>query len=185
MPTALELTRKEWRRYIESARHRTPLPEPTPSELKERERLLGRVRKAADVLKTRFGARSVILFGSLAHKAWFTSKSDVDLAVEGLDADDYWEAWRVIEELITDPIEDSIANVEDIKAMDSYSIENVSIVFIEFETDADIAERVRELQDEVNKIEGQLPDGVTAPVVTELNYSNAPILVLTMSADLR
>ncbi len=32
----------------------------------------------------------------------FYAKSDVDLAVEGLDADDYWEAWRRVEEIIAD-----------------------------------------------------------------------------------
>jgi len=36
------------------------------------------------VLKSRFGARRVVLFGSLAHAAWFAPHSDVDLAVEGL-----------------------------------------------------------------------------------------------------
>jgi len=89
-----------------------------------------------------------------------------------------------VEELITNPIEDAISNVEEVKAMDSSSIENMSMVFVEFETDADIKERVRELQDAVNKIESQLPDGIMDPIVTELNYSNAPILVLTLSADL-
>jgi len=109
MPTALELTRKEWKRYITSARHRPPLPLPTQSELDERERLLERVRKAAAVLKAQFGAQSVILFGSLAHDEWFTPRSDVDLAVEGLSADNYWEAWRVLEELITDRVVDLVA----------------------------------------------------------------------------
>jgi predicted nucleotidyltransferase len=61
---------------------------------------LERIREAADVLKTRFGARRVVLFGSLAHAAWFTPDSDVDLAVEGLEGDTYWQAWRLLEELI-------------------------------------------------------------------------------------
>jgi predicted nucleotidyltransferase len=44
----------------------------------------------------------VVLFGSLAHMAWFMPDSDVDLAVEGLAGDDYWEAWRQVEEIIGD-----------------------------------------------------------------------------------
>lgn len=104
MPTALELTRHEWRRYIESAKHRMPLAKPTPSEIKEREQLLERVHEAATILKNQFGAKNVILFGSLVHGAWFTSKSDVDLAVKGLDANHYWKAWGVVEEIISDRV---------------------------------------------------------------------------------
>jgi predicted nucleotidyltransferase len=54
------------------------------------------------VLKSRFHARRVVLFGSLAHAAWFTPDSDVDLAVEGLSSDDYWRAWRAVEDIIGD-----------------------------------------------------------------------------------
>lgn len=102
MPTTLELTLEERKRYIELARHRLSSAELTLSEWGERERLLERVREAAIVLKTRFGARRVVLFGSLAHTAWFSSDSDVDLAVEGLTGDAYWQAWRWLEEKISD-----------------------------------------------------------------------------------
>jgi predicted nucleotidyltransferase len=74
----------------------------TPVEQHERERLLGRIREAATVLKSRFGARRVVLFGSLAHAAWSTPDSDVDLAVEGLAGKVYWQAWREIEAMIGD-----------------------------------------------------------------------------------
>ena len=41
------------------------------------------------MLKTHFGARRVVLFGSLTYAAWFIPDSDVDLVVEGLVGDDY------------------------------------------------------------------------------------------------
>lgn len=102
MPTALELGREGWKAYLEVARHR-PVPlELTPDERRKRERLLDRIRQAAAGLKARFGARRVVLFGSLAHTAWFMPDSDVDLAVEGLAGKDYWQAWRLAEEIIGD-----------------------------------------------------------------------------------
>ena len=101
MPTALELTRAGWKSYLAAARERT-IPEPTPAERDTRERLLSRIREAAAALKSRFGARRVILFGSLAHAAWYVPDSDVDLAVEGLAVDDYWRAWGLAEEIISD-----------------------------------------------------------------------------------
>jgi len=69
---------------------------------------LDRIREAAVVLKTRFGARRVVLFGSLAHAAWFMPDSDVDLVVEGLASDVYWQAWRLTEEIIADRLVDLI-----------------------------------------------------------------------------
>ena len=61
-----------------------------------------RVRQAAGMLKAQFGVRRVILFGSLAHTTWFPRESDVDLAIEGLACDDYWRAWRAVEDVVAD-----------------------------------------------------------------------------------
>ncbi len=102
MPTALELTRKEWQPYIEAARKRPTRPQITSAKRREREELLIRVRDVATVLKNRFGVRRVILFGSLANLDWFTPDSDVDLAVEGLAIEDFWKAWQLAEEIIDD-----------------------------------------------------------------------------------
>lgn len=102
MPTALELGKEGWKPYLEAAKQRPAPVELSPAAKRERERLLERVRAAARVLKTRFGVRRVVLFGSLAHAAWFAEDSDVDLAVDGLAGKDYWEAWRTVEEIVGD-----------------------------------------------------------------------------------
>lgn len=127
MPTALELTRKGWQSYLEAAgRHLTP-PDLTPAERRARERLLDRLREAAALLKTRFGARRLILFGSLAHRAWFAPDSDVDLVVEGLAGDDYWQAWRLVEEVIgdrpVDLIEMETASRSLLRAIQRYGVD--------------------------------------------------------------
>ena len=100
MPTALKLTSDERKRYLEAVRRRPALLGLGPDEQSQRAHLLGRIREVAAILKTRYGVRRVVLFGSLAHAAWFTADSDVDLAVEGLASKDYWQAWRVVEEMI-------------------------------------------------------------------------------------
>jgi len=102
MPTALELSREEWKPYIEAASRREDLPVRTPEERQERQRLLARIRVAAAMLKRQYDVRRVVLFGSLAHAAWFIDDSDVDLAIEGLASEDYWRAWRMVEEIIED-----------------------------------------------------------------------------------
>ncbi|PKN31121.1 MAG: DNA polymerase [Deltaproteobacteria bacterium HGW-Deltaproteobacteria-21] len=108
MPTALELTREEWQTYIEAARLRPPQGSLSPFDQMEREKLLARIQEAAEILKSHFGASKVFLFGSLASIEWFTQDSDVDLAVEGLKASDYWKAWRLTEDIIGDRLVDFI-----------------------------------------------------------------------------
>jgi predicted nucleotidyltransferase len=44
-----------------------------------------RLPAAAELLRARYGAGRVVLFGSLAHLRWIGPQSDVDLAVTGLD----------------------------------------------------------------------------------------------------
>jgi predicted nucleotidyltransferase len=108
MPTAAELTREEWKTYIAAARRRLPPRGLTSVEQLEREKLLVRIRRASEALKSRFGAKRVVLFGSLAHAEWFTPDSDVDLVVEGLAGKDYWKAWGLAEEIIGDRLVDFI-----------------------------------------------------------------------------
>lgn len=100
MATALELPREEWEPYLRGWTGRAAPAALDPEAVKRREALLERVREAALALKARFGVRRVILFGSLAHEAWFIDDSDVDLAVEGLHAADFWAAWRLAEEVV-------------------------------------------------------------------------------------
>jgi predicted nucleotidyltransferase len=97
MRTALDLTPDERRQYLDAARRRMTRPPGSGSD------------PAAVQLKTRFGARRVILFGSWAHAAWDAAESDVDLAVEGLSGQAYWQAWAALEELFPDRVIDLVA----------------------------------------------------------------------------
>ena len=100
MATALELTRKEWRKFVDAASKRPPFPGPTAKEQAERDVLLIRVKEAAKELKKQFGVDRVMLFGSLVEQQWYSANSDVDLAVHGLKPKDYWQALRVVENII-------------------------------------------------------------------------------------
>ena len=102
MPTALELTREGWKRYVEAASRQSEPVEVRPKVEETRKQLLACMHKAAAMLKSRFAVRRVVVFGSFAHAAWFVPGSDVDLAVEGLAPKDYWQAWRIVEEIISD-----------------------------------------------------------------------------------
>ena len=98
MPTALNMTEAQRRRYVESAVRRRKCAMPRQQQ-ERRQALVQTAGEAALLLKTQFGARRVVLFGSLAHRAWFSHDSDIDLAVEGITPTEYWRAWNDVENL--------------------------------------------------------------------------------------
>ena len=59
-------------------------------------------KKAADMLKEKFGVHQVIVFGSITQKELYHLHSDLDLAVRGLDEKNYFRAVAKLLEL--DPL---------------------------------------------------------------------------------
>ena len=98
MATALELGPEGWKPYIEALRNR-PEPVLSPEQVAERDALIQKAREAAAMLKDKYGATRVWLFGSLVHQIWFDEATDVDLGVEGLEAGSFWTAWGDVERI--------------------------------------------------------------------------------------
>jgi predicted nucleotidyltransferase len=67
-------------------------------------RLRARVPAAIDLLRTRYGATDVLLFGSLATGS-ATEQSDVDLAVRGIAPDHYFRALADLMALFCAPVD--------------------------------------------------------------------------------
>lgn len=127
MPTALELSREGWDRYIERSARLASSSTLTKEEERARGLLLERVKAAAAALKARFTVRRVVLFGSLAHATWYMADSDIDLAVEGLAPEHYWQAWELVEEIVqerpVDLIDIELAGDSLRQAIDRHGIE--------------------------------------------------------------
>lgn len=71
-------------------------------------------RQAATMLKSRFGASAVWLFGSLTHEQWFTATSDVDLAAWGIAPADYFRAVAYLQD-ISPEFSINLVSMEDCK----------------------------------------------------------------------
>lgn len=63
-----------------------------PALAKRRDRAWALACNTSDLLKKAYGARRVVVFGSLARKGIFTPWSDIDLAVWGMKPEDYYPA---------------------------------------------------------------------------------------------
>ena len=84
--TALELTVAEWQAY-------RPYREPDEQQTAEQWKRAWKVaQSAARLLREQFGARRVVVFGSLTRREWFTPWSDIDLAAWGIPAQSFYRA---------------------------------------------------------------------------------------------
>ncbi len=95
--TALELSPEELKKYHPWEAYRKRKAETRVEVAKRRRRAYAAALKAAKLLKEKFGAKEVILFGSLARRGSFTLYSDIDLAVRGVDPLRFYAAGAAIE----------------------------------------------------------------------------------------
>ena len=94
--TALELTPQELAKYSPPRRHPRGWPRPL------RTRAWRVARKAARMLREQFGAKRVVVFGSLAHQLWYSPRSDIDIAVWGIAPQDYLKAFGMVSDLTSE-----------------------------------------------------------------------------------
>ncbi len=71
----------------------------------ERGLTLDLARRAADLLRERFGASMVFAFGSLVRPGGFDERSDVDLAVGGVTPDQFFRAWAAVSSVVDRPLD--------------------------------------------------------------------------------
>lgn len=90
---------------------------------------------------------------------------------------------RDIEELITAKLEDGIENVDNLKKLSSVSRDGISNITAEFEASADIDTALADLKDAVDAVKSELPRDAEDPFVSEVNFANQPIFVISVSSD--
>ncbi len=85
-----------------------------------------------------------------------------------------------IEGLITQPLERAFKGLKDIKQITSVSKEGLSTIRVEFNTGIDIDDALRRVRDKVNSTRSDLPGDILEPVVSEINISEFPIMVVNV-----
>ncbi len=89
-----------------------------------------------------------------------------------------------IENLITKPLEKKIGSISGVKKLKSQSLQDFSIITVEFGTDVDVALAKSKVKDEVDKARQDLPSDLkNEPSVQEVNFSDMPILYINISGD--
>lgn len=90
-----------------------------------------------------------------------------------------------IEQNVTYHIEKEMKGISGVKEIKSQSIQDFSIIIVEFETNVDIPEAKKEVKDAVDRAKSNLPSDLdNDPLVQDINLSEIPIMFINMSGDL-
>lgn len=89
----------------------------------------------------------------------------------------------VVENRITQVIEDRIAGIEGIKAITSSSSDGVSRINIEFDISRDIEAAANDVRDRVSSVARLLPEEATAPQVAKAQSDGRPIIWFNLTSE--
>lgn len=88
-----------------------------------------------------------------------------------------------IESSITDEIEKKLKGLADVKEIMSTSSEGFSRIVVEFEPTIDIDVALQKVRDKVDQAGGDIPSEADDPLVTEVNVSQFPVLIINVAGD--
>jgi multidrug efflux pump len=88
-----------------------------------------------------------------------------------------------VESLVTRKIEKKLQGLENVKDMYSTSAEGVSSIQIAFVAGIEIDVVLQKVKDKVDLAKQDLPGDAEDPIVSEVNFSSIPIMIVNMSGD--
>ena len=88
-----------------------------------------------------------------------------------------------VETTVTKPVEQAMATISNIKQVASSSSENMSVVYMEFEGDANMDSAALDMREKLDMIKGYWPDKVGNPTIMKLNPDMMPVLVTAIDSD--
>lgn len=89
-----------------------------------------------------------------------------------------------VESLITNKIEKQLASLSDVDKITSSSSDGISVITVQYVASADIDSSIRKLKDEVDKVKPELPEEANDPSVSNVNFSDQPVVIVSVSAGL-
>ncbi|MDZ7845503.1 MAG: efflux RND transporter permease subunit [Owenweeksia sp.] len=89
-----------------------------------------------------------------------------------------------IENLITRPLEKEIKSVDGIKDLNSESVQDGSIINVEFNIDVDTEKALQDVKDAVDRAKSDLPSDLEDdPVVMDVDLSRIPVMNINLSGN--
>jgi len=89
-----------------------------------------------------------------------------------------------VETSVTMKIEKELAGLKGVKEIRSSSAEGMSMIVIEFQPDIIIDDAMQYVRDRIDLAKAELPDDADEPSLKEINISDFPIMMISISGDM-
>ncbi len=89
-----------------------------------------------------------------------------------------------VENSVTKVIEDAVSSLENVKKIESKSLESVSVVIISLNDKADINFLLTDAQRKINAITNDLPEDAKEPSLNKFSLDDMPIMNMTITSNL-
>jgi hydrophobic/amphiphilic exporter-1 (mainly G- bacteria), HAE1 family len=91
---------------------------------------------------------------------------------------------EIVESQVTRPIETSLQGLSDLEGISSTSSPSVSVVVLNFAFGANLREKESQIQQAVNRVRTNFPEGVQDPSVSAIRFGDAPVMRLALSSNI-
>jgi HAE1 family hydrophobic/amphiphilic exporter-1 len=88
-----------------------------------------------------------------------------------------------VESQVSKPMEDALSGLENISEVTAFSLDNASVMLLEFKASADIDQSLEDAQRKINNILNNLPDGAKTPVIAKIEPNASPVLQVSAVAQ--
>lgn len=121
--------------------------------------------------------------------AWFLwlkslpleSTPEVNIWVAVISTTLVWASPESIEDLVTKKIEKQIAKVKWIDSITSTSLNSVSLITVQFKSDTNTSDAIKDLKDKVDLAKADMPSDTKDSVVKEISFDDTPIWTFAIS----
>ena len=88
----------------------------------------------------------------------------------------------IVESQVSEKLEDALSGLENINEVTSFSLENASIVMLEFKNSVDLETVMQDAQRKIEGVKRNLPDGSENPVIAKIEPNASPVLQVSVTS---
>ena len=135
-------------------------------------------------IMTTMGILTLLLFGFIAYNSMnLNQMPDVEIPYITISTVYPGAGPKEIEGQITKKIEDAVSTVSEIEKIESYSLDGVSIIVMEFKLSKDVNVANQEVKSKVDEVMNDLPSDAKDPIIQKVDLKAFPIVDLVLSGN--
>jgi hydrophobic/amphiphilic exporter-1 (mainly G- bacteria), HAE1 family len=90
---------------------------------------------------------------------------------------------ETVESQVSKPMEDALSGLEGISEVTAFSLDNASVLMLEFKHSVDLEIAMQDVQRKIDGIYNKLPDDIGTPTITKIEPNAAPVLQVSTVAN--